>query len=272
MEPIKSVKASPAPLPDYDAHPLNEVVFGLAFEPVPMLVPHVGLFWERIKVDFPECRHAPPIATGGGASFAWTDVPSGLPLPRIWFVNEERGELVQLQNDRCYFNWRQKDNNGPYPRFDNLRKKFIDVFGQWRSFVGDTLKTDLTPVECQLTYLNAIHKGHGWTEVGEMSGLFTDFSWQSRGGRFLPAPDLSTWRAVFPLSDGRGSLTAEVTPATLGVDGPQIIRLELSAKGVVIDKDDPFAWFDLAHEWIVRGFADITQLSVQKFCWKRKGV
>jgi len=29
-------------------------------------------------------------------------------------------------------------------------------------------------------------------------------------------------------------------------------------------------WFDLAHEWIVRGFTDLTEKEMQETIWKRE--
>jgi hypothetical protein len=49
------------------------------------------------------------------------------------------------------------------------------------------------------------------------------------------------------------------------------IKLEIQAKTPMADKsvDDSWDWYDLAHEWIVKGFADLTQEPFQQSAWKR---
>jgi len=48
--------------------------------------------------------------------------------------------------------------------------------------------------------------------------------------------------------------------------------LELTAKGLGEEKTNEAirSWFDLAHEWIVRGFTELTEEEVQKTIWKRE--
>jgi len=68
-----------------------------------------------------------------------------------------------------------------------------------------------------------------------------------------------------------GRLQAKLSQATRKEDQMPLIVLELSAKGIGDDKTPAglFAWFDVAHEWIVRGFADLTTERAQKDLWGR---
>jgi hypothetical protein len=50
--------------------------------------------------------------------------------------------------------------------------------------------------------------------------------------------------------------------------------LEMRCRGISksLEYADLKKWYNLAHEWIVRGFADITSLECQKKIWGRKDV
>ena len=47
-----------------------------------------------------------------------------------------------------------------------------------------------------------------------------------------------------------------------------MILLDLTVRG--IGKEGMEAWFDLAREWIVCGFADLTGDEIQKTIWGRR--
>ncbi len=255
-------------LPSYAAPPVNEVVVGLIFEPVlAMRIPHTGLFWSRVKDKFPKCEHAPPFAFEN----AWNDQSSGLPLPRVWLIGPNEDELIQLQNDRIYFNWRQTDKEETYPRYIAVRGKFEDVIAEFNNFLQEIFSAALVPRSCELSYINVIRKGHGWSSAGDLGGLFTDFHWVKRDNRFLPDPDRSNWAASFNMPNGLGRMDVQTQFAKRKSDQAEIIRLELTARGLGEQKDLAAAWrwYDVGHEWIVKGFADLTQMNVQNTYWKR---
>jgi hypothetical protein len=52
-----------------------------------------------------------------------------------------------------------------------------------------------------------------------------------------------------------------------------VLVLELTARGPAKEKDNPEArqrWFATAHEWIVRGFADLIDEDIQTRVWRRE--
>lgn len=98
--------------PDYDNPPLTEVVCGILFQNLEsFLTPHVGLLWEKFKLDYPYCQEVAPLAPAieqFGESldveFDLIDIP---PLPRVWFLNENGSEIIQIQRDRFLHNWKK---------------------------------------------------------------------------------------------------------------------------------------------------------------------
>ena len=260
-------------LPDYQSPPLNEVVCGVIVAPVAnLLLPHIGLFWGGVIDQYPNCEHAPPMTKPGTGDFLWVDSSTNLPMPRIWFLNAQKTELIQIQNDRFYSNWRQIDAaKDEYPHFDYVTNRFFDTYKKWEAFVQATMLTTLSPIECEVSYINIIPRERGWTSSASLGELFPDFAWRLGRPRFLAPPERLTWQMSFPLPDAKGTLTVRMTPAARTTDKAEVIRLEFQAR-VPCTQNEPAAMracFELAHEWIVNSFADLTSMKVQRDVWRR---
>lgn len=256
--------------PKFDRPPLNEVAIGVVFEPIrALLIPHYGVLWQQFKDEYTAVEHAPALAGRDGVPV--TDTATGLPLPRVWFRNRDGSKLVQVQNDRFYFNWRATDQNKTYPSFDTIRPEFDRLLKIFADFTEKDLGAAITPIECDLTYINFIAKGAGWHSSGDLEGVLPDLQWRKQEARFLPVPDKVLWQPLFLLPNGRGTLTVKLQPAKLVATGADILRLEMIARGL----PEPTtlagcrSFFEIAHDWIVRGFADLTATKVQHDLWNR---
>lgn len=250
-------------LPSYKKPPVTEVVCGLRFEPLGQLrVPHVGLLWDKFRDDYPAVEHAVPIGTEASIL---VDSLTGVPLPRIWFINSQGNQLVQFQWDRYYFNWRHRDDE--YPRYSNIIKGYERARAALDEFLQELGFGPLKPLEYELTYINHIPKGSGWESTDDLPNVFTDFNWEVRQKRFLPKPANLSWHTRFPLPDDKGWLTVKLNQGKRKDDEMPVLLLELAARGMGPDMRQ---WFDLAHEWIVRGFADLTTDKIQTTNWKRE--
>ena len=102
-------------LPDFDEPPVIETVLGVEFAPLEKWsIPHFGLFWARIKDDYPHHQALPPISSRIEKFGAETKQPQPPKLElvseisvRCWFVNTPKTRLIQVQNDRFVHNWRK---------------------------------------------------------------------------------------------------------------------------------------------------------------------
>lgn len=256
-------------LPSYKKPPVIEVVSGMRFHaPEAFTIPYIGLLWNKFRSEYPVVQHAQPIVLPPDQ--IQIDQATGFPLPRVWFINEQGNQLVQFQTDRFYFNWRYR--NDVYPRYSHVIKNFERIRNTVESFFHELGLGELMPIECELTYINHIPKGQGWETVNDLSGVFRDFTWTQREGRFLPNPAGISWRANFQLPEKKGLLTANLKHATRKEDNVQIIVFELTARGLDEPKNNDAVrqWFDLAHEWIVRGFTDFTTPEIQSRVWERE--
>ena len=256
-------------LPSYRKPPVEEVVCGVRFlTPDKFRIPHIGLLWDKFRSNYPIIQHAPPLVSEEGQIIV--DSQSGIPLPRVWFINGRDDQLVQFQIDRFYFNWRRKKD--AYPRYPHVIKSFENVRDTVVNFFAEFELGELRPIEYALSYTNHILKGEGWNTIEDLPKIFSDFAWNQVPGRFLPSPGNVAWQANFSLPENKGTLSVNLKQAMRAEDKVPLLVFELSVRGPVEsnDKNVIREWFDLAHEWIVRGFADITTQDVQTTIWERE--
>jgi len=90
-------------------------------------------------------------------------------------------------------------------------------------------------------------------------------------GDFLPEPEMVRLNTIFLMPDKRGRLHVIMQPAIRQLDGKEVLQLNLTARGRPKSStlDDILGWFDLGHEWIVRGFTDFTTREMHTV-WRRK--
>ena len=266
----------PAPLPEFEKPPVVEVVCGVLFKPLEtLLAPHLGVLWERFKDDYPNCQEVPPLAPvierfdeGPPVQLEITDRP---PLPRIWFVHRHENGIIQVQRDRFLHNWKKVRPEDAYPRYDTVIKMFRERLGSFEAFLNETQLGSIEPRQYEMTYVNHIPMGEGLDSINQVGNVFPDFGWRSATTRFLNEPEAFNWRTSFALPDNSGRLHATIRSAVRREDNAPMLLFELTARGLGKDrsKDAMSAWFHLAHEWIVRGFTDLTGENLHKNVWKR---
>ncbi len=268
LEMVKNTMQSSLELPSYKNPPINEVVCGMRFHASDKIkIPHIGILWEKFQDEYPLIQHAPPITSDKGELLI--DIGTGLPLPRVWFVNESNDQLVQFQVDRFYFNWRRKKD--VYPRFDHIIHNFDMVFIAIESFFKDFKLGKIEPIEFELSYINHIIEGQGWNTIDDIPNIISGFNLYQKKNDFLPMPDKVNWQIGFPLPEHQGSLRVSLKQAIRKEDKVPLLVLELKTIGISpsTSKKAIRDWFNLAHEWIVRGFTEITSPKIQKI-WERE--
>ncbi len=114
----------------YNNPPLNEVVMGVKFHPIEGFhSQHGGLFWSQIKSDFPFSEQAPNL------DIPFQSSKEVYPAPRFWFISQDRNQLIQLQNNIFYFNWRKVEGVGVYPDYDSVKAQFNKYFPQFKEYL-----------------------------------------------------------------------------------------------------------------------------------------
>ena len=98
-----------------------------------------------------------------------------------------------------------------------------------------------------------------------------DYAWEKTKERFLPKPEKVGWQKEFLLPENKGHLIVSLKQAIRKEDKVPLLVLELKTRGIDESKkkEGIREWFDLAHEWIVRGFTDLTTPEIHKI-WERE--
>lgn len=264
-------------LPEFANPPVVETVLGVQFAPLAdFSAVHFGLYWQRIRDRYPTSEIQPPlreVTEQFDAGPRQAEPPFELvtvPEVRCWFIDESRTRLIQVQKDRYVLNWRKVVGDEVYPRYERLKPAFRDEWQQFCRFLADE-KIEAPEVnQCEVTYINHVELGADVKSLGEAEKLIAYWSGRPPGD-FLPSPERVTINARYVLPEKRGRLHVLLQPAIRRSDGKPIFQLTLTARGkpgsptpeAVLD------WFDLGHEWVVRGFADFTTRTMHKV-WRRE--
>jgi len=273
----EGMKEESQPFPDFEKPPVVEVVCGVLFKPIDkLLAPHLGQLWDRFKPEYTSCQEVAllaPIIEGSAAQqlreSELTNVP---PLPRIWFVHSNESGIIQVQRDRFLQNWRKTRPDDEYPRYLKVYGSFQDHLQKFRQFLNEADLGEIQPLQYEMSYVNHIPLGEGWTKKSEIGEVFPDCSWRSDAVRFLPEFEGFSWRAAFPLPAGSGRLHVKAQHVVRLTDQRPMFLLDLTARGIGVDGslNGMRSWFDTAREWIVRGFTDLTGPELQKNVWGRR--
>jgi uncharacterized protein (TIGR04255 family) len=265
-------------LPEYDRPPVIEVVCGVSFASLAQFkIVHVGVLWERFKEEFPNFDEQPPIATAveqlelQSIQPAAFQIVTSPPLPRAWFLDEPGNAIIQVQRDAFLYNWRKLKPDDTYPRFRSVVASFKRHLQTFAAFLKEHQLGDLAPIQCELTYVNHISEGPVWSRGKSLGDLLPDFAWRTSPKRFLPTCEAVNWRTAFRLPERQGRLHISTQMGLIQPTGEPLLVLELKARGIRSSGsfDELWPWFDTAHEWIVRGFTDVTSEKAQKELWGR---
>jgi uncharacterized protein (TIGR04255 family) len=265
----------PGPLPEFARPPIDEVVIGVQFEPLAELhAAHLGIYWSLIRKRYPTAEEQVPLPPQMELETPAPPLPIAIrpgPLfPRHWFLDPTKNELIQVQRDRFLRNWRQITGNEGYPRFHYLIAKFKE---EWEGFQDFLEQERLGPTkvnQCELSYVNHLEPGHGWKDYSELDNVFTHVRALPEG--FLPKPEIQSWESRFKLPDGKGRMHVEAQPMFRARDFKLVLSLALTVRGspgLDAKTEAVLAWFEMAHEWIVRGFAQLTHPTMHAL-WERK--
>lgn len=266
----------PNQFPEFECPPLNEVVIGVQFEPLKNFhAAHLGLYWSAIRARYPFTEEQPPLPPqveppGIAAHVPAISLQTGPFIPRSWFLDATKNELVQVQTDRFLRNWRQVDGTESYPRYPYLMKRFKE---EWENFLVFLKENGLAPPsvnQCELIYINHLEPGSGWNDYTELEKVFSMLRTPGGSG-FLPAPELLNWESRYKLPQERGRLHVQLQPVFRARDFKLVVSFNLTARGAPEKRsgDNIYAWFDLTHEWIVKAFDQLTEPTMHPF-WKKK--
>jgi len=268
-------------LPTYDAPPVIETVLGVQFSQIPTYSnAHAGWFWKQYLDDaWDQVSEAPRLEDQFElfGQDKWSQPRGGFIIQtqpvseRTQIVRSNNQRMIQVQNTRFIYNWR-KPENSDYPSYNEILPEFLDKFGSFTKFAKDSGNPDLELNQWEVTYVNHIGKGDLWGDVNDWLTLFPKLGILSDN---VSNQKFDNFRGAwtFAIDENKGKLHVEMKQVKLGTEsgatGPELILLQLTARGPVNNDVDLKTGLDLGHEAIVKTFTDITSTASHEF-WKRK--
>lgn len=266
-------------LPEYDTPPVVEVAMGLHMSFLHNFdVARLGYFWGgTLKDRFPYVEQRPPLAPvleEVHATLAQQSVVINLgegpaPIPRTVFVSEDRTRALQVQQDFVVYNWKKGDQ--PYPRYSRVKSEFLELVRQLSDFVASEDIGLLRPLQCEVTYVNHIAPGAVWSSHGDASRVVTmtcppePDSWLDSltGIEVHQRHDL-----MWPDLAFAGRIHIKFQTGYRLPDNEPIFALAITARAkprageTLLESVEPL--FDREHEQVVRAFASVVTMDLQK--------
>jgi uncharacterized protein (TIGR04255 family) len=255
----------------FESPPINELVIATYFNP-PLFAlrsEHIGLFWSRIRSEFPTVEQQAPVGVAGALEPLSGEL---FPMPRFWFVAEDKINLIQLQKNAFMLNWRRQD--AEYPHFaENLKPTFDKYFRVFEDFAREDagvqdIKIDL----CELTYINTIEACQYWQGPQDTAAVIPSFVMPDTGIETSAAPAFNCTYVYVLSKDVQlrvGIRNGEATARP----GTPVLVLEIKATGRLgqVGKSAADAWFERAHDAITACFVGMTSKDIQHTYWKPIG-
>ncbi len=265
-------------LPDYQAPPVIETVLGVQFKPLnTFLIPHFGLFWEKIRSEYPKFEVKPPLASviegfereknpKKGPTFS---IVQGIPVLRCWFKDVTENQLIQVQNDRFIINWRQQTGEERYPHYHKIQPKFIAEWEKFCEFLKSEEIGSPEIVQCEMTYVNHFELKREIENIGNISKVLSFWSDLVSPGP-LTTPESVNFSIRYRMPEEKGRLYVSLDPKVRFRDGKEVLQLNLTARGNPgsSELEKICEWFGLGHEWIVQGFTQLTTTTMHEL-WGR---
>jgi uncharacterized protein (TIGR04255 family) len=271
----------PADLPDFSAPPLTEVILGVQFDSLErFLSPHLGLVWERFKSKFPHVEEHPPLVpvfeTFGAPpqfvpSFAF-QVMSGAEMSRVFFINDDRTQLLQVQRDRFLHNWRKVDGGDGYPRFERMLETFEHGLRTFSDVIEGEKLGVVRPNQCEVSYINQIAAVPGEGLFSLIKKVFPGFAAETQLDE-LGNPEDARTLLRYVLRDNTGNPVGRLLVATepgRRQDGTTILQVTLTARGQPAGPSfaDVVSFLEKGRIAVVRGFTQLTSAAMHEL-WER---
>ena len=266
-------------LADFDNPPVVETVLSAQFERLAaMRTVHFGLFWQRVRDEFPNTGEQPalapvleqadePVPQAVQLSF---ELQETLPLLRFLLLNDVGSEMMQVQNDRFIKNWRKAAPNAEYPHYTPVIKPaFERDFKRFQTFVADEKLGAIKVTQCEVTYVSHIVAGEGWSNRNEIEKIFT--FWKQPPAHPYPgrADDFSC-HVRFPIlaPDGAwiGRLHVNVQAGVSISDNKPMYAMNLTARGMY---GTGVEFFDIGRQCIVKSFEHLTTEHMHEI-WRKR--
>ena len=251
--------------------PINEVVVSTYFSPQlsDFRSEHVGLFWEKIREDFPVARQQSPVASSVSIGLE-VNADEPFPMPRYWFIADDDISLIQIQKNAFMFNWRRRDD--AYPRFHgNIKPAFDRYYGLFSEFIRTEIQNEEPAIDlCELTYINAVERCEFWDGPEDTEKVIPSFPLLSPGIEVIGPPEFNCNYGYRIEADMQLSIAIRNGVMAQQVDAPVLIfEIRAAARLGQAKKSEADEWFERAHDSIAQCFVGMTHRDIQSEHWKQ---
>src|ERR1051326_2640265 len=281
--PPRSQRSSRPPgLPDFKRPPIDEVVLSIQFGSLTNFRSgHVGVLWNEFRREYPKMTEQMPLMpafeTFGAppqTPFSGIQIESFLapPMGRFWFEESNGYELLQIQQDRIIHNWRKRETEQRYPRYEAIRDRFRTEAQRFIKLVSDEMLGEVKPNQCEVTYINLIDLPDGMHPHQHVERITTLWSGTQSEKLPLEFENVSFQTRYILREDDQpsGRVYVMLAPVFHVQDHRPVIRLEITArakpKGASIA--DAFLLLDVERKAVVETFAAVTTPDMHKI-WER---
>ena len=257
----------------FENPPINEVVVAVNFKPalINLRSEHIGLFWAKIKEDFPIVEQKIPTSSPlEPSSFLWDSIIMNepFPMPRYWFISADQTNLIQIEKNTFVFNWRRKED--AYPRFhQHIKPAFDKYYGRFSEFIQGELRLEEPAADfCELTYINILEPCEYWSGPKDTARVIPEFSTvkpqivASVSSEFNCTYIYKTNDLELRIGIRNGFKTKE--------PGVPILAFEIKTSRLFdepVEKAEADKWFERAHEAVVNCFLEMTSPKIQNDFW-----
>ncbi len=263
--------------PTFLRPPVVETVLGMQFHPIPRLTTaHLGLFWKSLGRDWDDLTEVNPIGqvsvpdpdgwmTPGGP--LEESSPVSLPSVRLRVAHLKKDRLLQVENGWFVYNWQQRPDSPPYPRYDDIKRDFDRHRAAFGQFCLDNGFVSPRASLWEVGYINVVPKGDLWTTPNDWPKVLPGLFGQPRA-HALDGLVSAEGNWMFSIGQGQGQLQVQVQHgATKGTRAQEMLLLRLIARGEVPTGsiDELEAGYSLGHDAIVATFRDLAGREALEF-------
>jgi uncharacterized protein (TIGR04255 family) len=232
----------------YKSPPVTETSLGIQFAPLSGWdVNLFGLFSERVRESYPKFQSAPPAVLDTQTNLFLI----GVPKIRGIYSSGSATDVVQIQDDFFFVNWRKMSESSIYPRYANVRSNFVDQWTNFRRFLVDNGLAAPLIQRYQVTYVN--HAVEGEITPGD---LLTN--WTAPVGSDPFGFALST---TYRIGERNVDVTIAMQPAVRTLDNTRVTQTTITtSRSLVtgIEDADPALTLDEMHDALIETFQATT--------------
>jgi uncharacterized protein (TIGR04255 family) len=237
---------------DYRKPPVSETSVGVGFAPLQGWDVHFfGEVLEAVRPRYSRFEAAPPLAIPTqGLAFRFSAVP---PIRGLYFSSNNT-QLVQVQDNLFFVNWRKWPPENSYPHYGALRSRFGE---DWDTFCNVLTRFGVPlPIvsRYQLAYVNVVpHADVRPTD------LFT--RWSPPDG--MQQAD-ATINSSYRLAERNVDVAVSLQPGLRVEDNLPVSQLTIVVGRNAPHSSDPVGHFDDLHDVLIETFQAITSQSAQQ--------